>query len=416
MKKTIFIIMILCGSTLLPAQNYLISFSGSGLSTTVNTVTVSNLTKDTTITMNGSDTLMLINTSGMGTPEYHPESMIVFPNPSNHQAHIQFSIPYSSVVITEVIDVSGAIVVSDKRKLDCGEHTYRLENFSAGIYWITAYSDKFRTVTKWISTGHSAGLPDICYETGIPQLQQRTSGTKVLYTLPYDQGEILLFKGKSSNHSRVITLVPTQNEVIDFEFISCVDKDNNHYPVVTIGSQTWMAANLKTSKYNDNTDIPYIPNAGTWSSVFSAAYCWCEDDSATYSSKYGALYKWFTIETGKLCPTGWHVPTPAEWNTLTSTLGGDTVAGKKLKETGIRHWDSLNLETTNASGFSARPGGLRMINNGDYVDEGLNCYFWTATGYSASFAHIRSLNYNTNKINAIGNNKGNGISVRCIKD
>ena len=116
--------------------------------------------------------------------------------------------------------------------------------------------------------------------------------------------------------------------------------------------------NLKTTKYNDGTSIPNVTNDTSWSNLTTGAYCWYNND-VSYKNPYGALYNWYAVNTGKLAPKGWHVPSDAEWTTLITYLGGESIAGGKLKEAGTTHWLSPNTEATNSTGFSALPGGRR---------------------------------------------------------
>ena len=136
------------------------------------------------------------------------------------------------------------------------------------------------------------------------------------------------------------------------------DIDGNVYQTVTIGTQVWMVENLKTTRYIDGTAIPLDTNSSTWGGLTTPGYCWY-NDSAIYGNTYGALYNWYAVNTGKLAPAGWHVPTDSEWTVLTTYLGGETVAGGKLKDTGTTYWQSPNTGATNASGFLALPGGFR---------------------------------------------------------
>ena len=123
------------------------------------------------------------------------------------------------------------------------------------------------------------------------------------------------------------------------------DIDGNNYLTVTIGTQIWMAENLRTTKYNDGTAIPLVTDNTTWANLTTPAYCWYNNDAKTNGSTYGALYNWYSVNTKKLCPTGWHVPNDTEWTTLTTYLGGTAVAGGKLKETGTAHWYSPNFRS-----------------------------------------------------------------------
>jgi uncharacterized protein (TIGR02145 family) len=177
-----------------------------------------------------------------------------------------------------------------------------------------------------------------------------------------------------------------------------------------------MIENLKTTKFNDNTTIPYVTDSTDWSNLTTPGYCWYANDASTYKATYGALFNWFAVNTGKLCPTGWHVPTDTEWTTLTNYLGGESIAGGKLKETVSTHWRIPNAGATNESGFTALPGGHRDI-NGTFSVIGDDGYWWSVTEYgSTGKVWYRNMNYNYAGVVRVSNNKKNGHSVRCLKD
>jgi uncharacterized protein (TIGR02145 family) len=136
------------------------------------------------------------------------------------------------------------------------------------------------------------------------------------------------------------------------------DKDGNVYTSVTIGTQVWMVENLKTTKYNYGTEIPNVTDNTEWSNLTTPAYCWYDND-ITKKTPFGALYNFYAVNTGTLCPTGWHVPSNTEWTTLFNYAGGLAVAGGKLKETGTTHWNAPNTGATDEYGFKYLPGGLR---------------------------------------------------------
>jgi uncharacterized protein (TIGR02145 family) len=197
----------------------------------------------------------------------------------------------------------------------------------------------------------------------------------------------------------------------------CIDGDGNLYYAVTIGTQTWMTENLKTTKYNDGTNIPLVIDSIAWSNLTTPAYCWYNNDEATYKNVYGALYNWHAVNTGKLCPIGWHVPTDEEWTTLTTYLGGESVAGGKLKEVGIAHWTDPNTGATNEVGFTALPGGFRFY-NGEFRVIGLWGLWWSTTTYKyhASLAYCRGTGFLAYQVYNEASNKQCGKSVRCVKD
>ncbi len=133
-----------------------------------------------------------------------------------------------------------------------------------------------------------------------------------------------------------------------------IDADGNEYTFVTIGSQTWMAENLRTTKLNDGTPLTQIEDCTSDNKSFGFAFY--DNNPVVYGETYGGLYNWYAASSGKLCPEGWRVPTKFEWEALVNYLGGALEAGKALKESGTTHWQSPN-EATNQSGFGGLPGG-----------------------------------------------------------
>lgn len=206
------------------------------------------------------------------------------------------------------------------------------------------------------------------------------------------------------------------------------DADGNVYSTVTIGTQTWMVENLKTTKYNDGTAIPYVTE---WTDLTTGAYCWYNNDEATYKNKYGSLYNWHAVNTGKLAPKGWHIPTKTEWQTLvnyvSTHLGNSPNLVKALAAR--TDWTSStdagaignDLSKNNSSGFSALPGGL--LGSWGFLDINEEGFWWTSTEVDADYAHSKFL-FNTNNgytftTNEMGEDEdGKSIlySVRCLKD
>jgi len=193
-----------------------------------------------------------------------------------------------------------------------------------------------------------------------------------------------------------------------------IDVDGNEYSTVTIGTQVWMAENLKTTKFNDGTDIPFITSNTIWAGLTTPGYCYY-DNSWGNGLIYGALYNWYTVNTGKLCPTGWHVPTNEEWTTLITYLGSDTLVGGKLKETGTAFWLSPNRGATNETGFSALGGGYRS-SSGPFNAIKTSGLFWSSSEYIwdlVTFIGLYRITSNTLKSHA---DKPAGMSIRCIRD
>ena len=196
-------------------------------------------------------------------------------------------------------------------------------------------------------------------------------------------------------------------------FGEVTDIEGNVYPTVKIGEQIWMAENLKVTKYNDGTAIPNVTDNTQWANLTTAAYCWYNNDVNNKNTAYGALYNWYTVNTNKLAPAGWHVPTDAEWTTLTTYLGGENIAGGKLKEAGTSHWLSPNTNATNESGFTSLPGGARYV-DGTFVNLGSNGGWWSSTFYDTQTLWIRDIYRAEGKVSrGYAYNKW-GYSIRCI--
>lgn len=193
------------------------------------------------------------------------------------------------------------------------------------------------------------------------------------------------------------------------------DGDGNVYATVTIGTQIWLLENLKTTRLNDGTKIPLVTDLSDWKDLTTMGYCWYDNNEATYKGDYGALYNWYAAKNDKLCPKGWHVPSDLEWTTLTTFLGGEDLAGGKLKETGTTHWRAVNEGATNESGFTALPGGTRDYYN-DFIFIREGAIFWTSTEASSTDAVDRHFGYYNATIFKGDRPKNYGASVRCIKN
>lgn len=160
---------------------------------------------------------------------------------------------------------------------------------------------------------------------------------------------------------------------------SVTDIDGNVYKTIPIGSQVWMAENLKTTKYNDGSAIPLIENDQSWEAARTPAYCWFDNDPATYKDVLGALYNFYTVNTGKLCPTGWKLPSITDYQTLLNSLPSSN-PGVALKETTNTHWLTSPNTATNSTGFTAVPAGYRVTSiSGISPTAWGEAYWWTST-------------------------------------
>lgn len=167
-------------------------------------------------------------------------------------------------------------------------------------------------------------------------------------------------------------------------------RDGNVYQTIGIGYQVWMSENLK---YNTNEGI------------------WIDDSDTSFVNTYGHLYDWKTA--CKVCPKGWHLPNNNEWEELVNFLGGESIAGSKIKDTLL--WNSPNYEATNSVGFSALPSGFRSLGGVNY-NIGSMTGFWSSTGYDETFSNTWELRYNEKEVRNLKPNLEYGYSVRCVQD
>ena len=196
------------------------------------------------------------------------------------------------------------------------------------------------------------------------------------------------------------------------KFIFIDERDGEKYKIVLLGKKIWMAENLR-----------YLPSVvGSGKGSETTPYYYVNDYEGTVLADakatsnyttYGVLYNWPAAINA--CPTGWHLPSDAEWTELTNYLGGESVAGGKLKETGTIHWNSPNTGATNESGFSALPGGYRL-EDGTYADTGIEGDWWSSTEYSTKHAYILRMFHFINEVNKNYASNECGFSIRCVKD
>ena len=196
-----------------------------------------------------------------------------------------------------------------------------------------------------------------------------------------------------------------------------VDIDGNEYHTVMIGGQEWMVENLMVTRYRNGDPIPDVSDTASWRALTTGAYS-SYDNDPSYSAMYGNLYNWYAVnDPRQIAPEGWHVPSYEEWIILETYLGGDTIAGGKLKESGTEHWRAPNIGGTNESGFCALPGGYRM-KSGNFFFIGEYGYWWTATESTENndFAWHRHLSHSYIMVGGCECGKGDGYSIRCVRD
>jgi uncharacterized protein (TIGR02145 family) len=420
MKKIIVIIILVFVMLESQEQNYLINFAGAGATNVIDTVNVNNLTSGATITLNGGDILHLIPAVGIGTRDIYNGTVQVYPNPMAEQARLTFDAPINGNVIISIVDISGKTLFQISTIVSNGVNSFRISGINRGIYFVKITGLNYNYTTKLISQNDlqsETRIEPVSYVENIKS--NRLKNITATIDMPYTNGDQLLYKGISGIYSNLITDVPVSSKTVTFNFVLCQDIDGNNYSTVQIGAgksivQTWMAENL-------NVGVRIDSNQQQINDGIIQKFCYHDD--VNQCSTYGGLYQWneamkydTTPGIQGICPAGWHLPTAAEWTTLITYMGVDTIAGGNMKETGTIYWLSPNYNATNSSGFTGLPGGEFPGNGGHYYGLTTNAYFWSSSQYNpipyTAFGY--SLGYNYGGIGQANLGKVGSFSIRCI--
>jgi uncharacterized protein (TIGR02145 family) len=361
--------------------------------------------QNTTTGSNGSFTLL---GSNAGITVKPAQSQSYQPVVSLTKGILKLHVQEQSSVTIQTYNLQGCLLTSMHTTLSTGDHSIALTNRSSGVYVYKVHINN--NVYQIISNSLCSYAEPINTTLGTSAY----SLSKQVKTLTTINDTLRVRKDGYADRLIPVYTSDTSGVTIRMRWtLTVTDTDGNVYHTVKIGTQIWTAENLKTTKYNDGTAIPQttvIP----WGDLTTGAYCWY-NDSSQYKTIYGALYNWYAVNTGKLAPAGWHVPTDAEWDTLAEYLGGDSVAGGKLKNTGTTYWSSPNTGATNSSGFSALPGGYRG-DSGGFSNVGNTGCWWSATEYDASDAYHRGLDCINFNLFRGYYYKSCGFSVRLLRN
>jgi uncharacterized protein (TIGR02145 family) len=333
---------------------------------------------------------------------------------------IDFEASAQGETTLELYDIAGKRIAEVQEFLIKGLHTYSVSGIGSGLYVLKVESAQYTYSAKIVSTNPSSVFSPQLLKTENCELKTVPSANtealkslksnKSYIVMQYTSGDTLKLTGFSNIYTTVFMLVPTKSQTVTFNFILCADGDNNNYAVVQIETQIWMEENLKTTKYKDGSLIPVV----TDSTRITPGYCWY-NDSVKYKNIYGALYNWYTVNAGKLCPTGWHVPSDSEWIVLVTYLGA-YVAGGKMKDTCSTYWVSPNTGATNSSGFSALPCGFRSnTDTAAFHDGGYSGYWWSSKEYGSDYAWGFSLGFDYPGVGRLSYGKDGGFSMRCLR-
>lgn len=427
----------------LNSQNYLITFSGSGQSSMVETVEVKNVNQQTTLTLIGSDTLLLTDVVGNGYMPSLNKGLTLYPNPAVHASRLEFYNSCAGNTSVDIYDFSGRLLIRKSSQLIAGSHAFIIRGLNAGIYLLKINTPEHIYSQRLVLTSAHHSVPELQYDgrTQSSQSELELKGISNILAMQFNEGERLVFKAISGDYVHTKSLVPTQSQNIDFEFINCIDFDGNHYGVVTMGEQVWMDENLKTTHYSNGTPIIYPGNDTiAWEDNVTGAYAW-NDNDIVWKDSYGALYNWYaSTNANGLCPVGWHVPGIAEWAQLvdyvvdqgfSNQFGDPSGAGNALKSCRqvysplVGNCNTMEHPVWNehathhgfdAFGFSSLPGGCRHF-EGSFLIVGAYSFWWSSTGGAENTAWFRDISYSSSTIymsNILG--KGFGMSIRCIRN
>jgi uncharacterized protein (TIGR02145 family) len=400
------------------AFSYNITFTGSGASTSVESVIVQNLTKGTTVTVPTGNTLNLNDViSSIDQPSINIGAIHIYPNPLQDKSNLTFFAPQAGNTQINVFGVDGRNLTRINSNLQEGNNTFQL-SLAPGAYILKVNGNGYTYAQRVISQSNATEKPTLSFignQKPTNSQPQKTKNGGAVTSMLYSVGDQLIYKGISGNYTTIVTDKPTESKTTNFYFVECKDADDNYYPVVVIGSQIWMAENLKTTSYRTGESVSNVTNAATWGNTTFGA--WCDYDNLDANGlKYGHLYNWYaSSDTRNIAPIGWRIPTDAEWTTLTTYLGGESIAGAKLKESGVNNWTSPNVGATNETGFSALPAGDR-VSNVTFGSLNNSGYWWSSTQYDVNTAWFRFIDFNNYTVGRSNLGKMYGFSIRCLSD
>ena len=377
----------------------------------MSSVKVENLTSGLSVDLSGSDILHLVSlTTGFNMiKDENPSGIKIYPNPVADYARLEFYPPADGEATVSVRDITGLTLTENRFYLEKSRQDFSLSGMKTGLYVITVKGKNYQISGKLLSNGKAAGRINLEKINSNDQSVQKEEEKKVVkgmagtIDMRYTAGERLKFTGTSGIYSTTTNDIPTSDKTIKFYFIVCTDADANNYPVVEIGDQYWMGANLRSRRFNDGIFISYGSAGTTWTTLVGSLYSY---SNHTYNDLFGHLYNWKALEYQNICPTGWHLPSNTEWIKLKDYLvnnnyaydGSGTNINKALASNTM--WTNSTQTGTigndqasnNITGFSAFPTGFRNY-DGQYLNGGNYAGWWTATNFDASNVWSQSMFY-----------------------
>jgi len=452
MKTLTFYLILLFAVVPASAQTLRVTFSAAGESDRIDWITATNLTTNGSITFPGNETLSLNfiypgpGANGIKSILHGYSNGVVYPNPFQGNATVKFDVKNSQNASITVRNLSGQTVAQTYEYVEAGENYFMLNLASEGIYIITLTTGESSSIVKAVCHG-SSGLENSVRYLGISGKGPDSGGSglkshELHFSLNLAVGDVVVYRCMAGNTTTLFTDVPEKSKNYNVWFYACTDRHGKDYQVVNIGDQTWMAENLAW--------LPSVTSSYEGSINYKKYYVYgYQDNNIDLARKtknyteYGVLYNWVAAKYA--CPMGWRLPSDSDWKTLEKFLGMEETSveetgwrlsgtvGKKLKEGGTTHWVSPNSEASNEAGFTARPGGIRLMpfpgleendgSNGSRSDGPYGTFsnlgecgiYWTSSVLNQSTAWSRRFGCVEGGLERTTNNKGLGFSVRCIK-
>ncbi len=452
MKETTFLIVLLFAIAKLYGQDYyIIDFIGEGANP--DNIKVENLTQGTSVNMDGTDVLyLLLEQSEINEIHFVSKKLTIFPNPMEQNSNIEFNNAKQGNVSIRVYSITGKQIHNYSKVLSKGSHSFYLSGYAAGSYVISVQTETELFTGKVTSVNQTESSPVLIHKAGqksidaikntelsepILRNESVSKGNKAIVELDYNEGDQLKFIGYSEGFfNSLLYDSPNSDNTYIFQFIEQIGqcngvtqitdpRDGNVYNTIGIGDHCWMAENLKY--------LPSVNMVADGSEDAAGSYYYVYDYNGTNVTEakstsnyytYGVLYNWTAAMDGEassstnpsgiqgVCPSGWHLPSDAEWTQLTDYAGGESVAGGKLKS--ISGWHD-NGNGTDEYGFTALPGGYRG-GYGSFSFVVYNGFWWSATEDNATYSWYRSMYYLNSYADRDYFDKGAGFSVRCVKD
>ena len=426
MKKITFVLLIIVAVSKLQAQNYEIIFEGEGATTIVDTVHVQNLTQGTSLTLDGSEVLLLSGTVGIEQLSAHKDKSIhIYPNPMSTNSTIEFEISRASSVSVEIYDNAGKRVTSIQNNLQIGLHTYSISELNRGAYTVNVKSDHYIYSGKIISLNSTNGIANISYiGSEITSGKSALKSNKEVITMQYDEGDLLHFLGISGDFVTVTSLIPTSDSTVTFNFVDATDADGNNYGTITLGTQTWMLENLKTTTFNDGEAITEWTFGNDWFYQPDpvAYYQWAVtgDLNNLYEEElpfdfYGAIYNEASLASGKLAPIGWRIPTEQDFIELENFISNNGHLGNEATVLKSSYgWVPSIGNGTDLYGFNGLPNGY-VSAGGTATGAQVICAWATSDNPTSQTRRIVNL-FDETIIVYFDNSILLGAGVRCIKE